>query len=270
MQKMMNLIFWVRARGIFSLVQMQTLRVLQTIYLPHPPVLSPYPSVLCHSKIQPKLSPPPYPRYLQHKTETNLEKSLGNSLNIHLQQQMGSFQASILEAFQSLREELTSKKQTEVDQTSVSASKPGTSSRTAVNLMHRIRMLVHPRNLLRRSRIDPKNTVILAVGMKLNPGLPRINSIRNPLNLGSHLLNNTLKRVTLLGAFFPSLTPGSLCLGPQLQSWVWMMRKAVKSSDLEVLPLYFHLAQLSKTPLINLNMTLRLLRCFRSWATNII
>ena len=28
--------------------------------------------------------------------------SLGNSLNIHLQQQMGSFQASVLEAFQSL------------------------------------------------------------------------------------------------------------------------------------------------------------------------
>ena len=59
---------------------------------------------------------------------------MGNSLNIHLQQQMGSFQASMLEAFQSLREELTSKKQTEVDQTSASASKPGTSSRTAVNL----------------------------------------------------------------------------------------------------------------------------------------
>ena len=40
----------------------------------------------------------------------------------------------MLEAFQSLREEMTTKKQTEVDQTSVSASKPGTSSRTAVNL----------------------------------------------------------------------------------------------------------------------------------------
>ena len=39
----------------------------------------------------------------------------------------------MLEAFQSLREELTSKKQTEVDQTSFLASKPGTSS-TAVNL----------------------------------------------------------------------------------------------------------------------------------------
>ena len=40
----------------------------------------------------------------------------------------------MLEAFQSLREELTSKKQTEVDQTLVSASKPGTSSSAVVNL----------------------------------------------------------------------------------------------------------------------------------------
>ena len=70
---------------------------------------------------------------MQQNIETTLEKSLGNSLNIHLQQQMGSFQASMLEAFQSLQEELTAKKQTEVDQTSFSASKPGTSS-TAVNL----------------------------------------------------------------------------------------------------------------------------------------
>ena len=78
---------------------------------------------------------PPTPgTALQQKIETNVEKSLGNSLNIHLQQQMGSFQASMLEAFQSLREELTANKQTEVDQTTVSASKPGTSSRTAVNL----------------------------------------------------------------------------------------------------------------------------------------
>ena len=45
MQKMMNLIFWVRATGILSLVQMQTLRVLQTIYLPHhqPPPPPPNP-----------------------------------------------------------------------------------------------------------------------------------------------------------------------------------------------------------------------------------
>ena len=47
---------------------------------------------------------------------------------------MGLFQASMLEAFQSLQEELTTKKQTEVDETSVSASKPGTSSSAVVNL----------------------------------------------------------------------------------------------------------------------------------------
>ena len=45
----------------------------------------------------------------------------------------------------------------------------------------------------------PKNTAILAVDMKLNPGLPRINSMRNLMNLGSHLLNlkNTLIRVNI-------------------------------------------------------------------------
>ena len=52
-----------------------------------------------------------------------------------------------------------------------------------------------------------------------------------------------LKRWTPSGAFFLSLIPWSLCLGPQLQLWVWMMKKAVKSSDLEVLPLCYHSAQ---------------------------
>ena len=46
---------------------------------------------------------------------------------------MGSFQASMLEAFQSLREELTTKKKTEVE-SSFSASKPGTSSDNAAHL----------------------------------------------------------------------------------------------------------------------------------------
>ena len=64
---------------------------------------------------------------LQQKIESHLEKSLGNTLNLHLQQQMGSFQASMLEAFQSLRDELSNKKQPEVVQTSASASKSGTS-----------------------------------------------------------------------------------------------------------------------------------------------
>ena len=98
---------------------------------------SPHPQLLAFSSLSlktPAKSVPPTPgTALQQKIETNLEKSLGISLNIHLQQQMGSFQASMLEAFQSLREELTAKKQTEVDQTLFLASKPGTSS-TAVNL----------------------------------------------------------------------------------------------------------------------------------------
>ena len=139
----MNLIFWAKATGIPSLAQMQTSRVLLTISLPHPPPPPPpphpppRPQPLAFSSLSlktPAKSVPPTPgTALQQKIETNLEKSLGNSLNIHLQQQMGSFQASMLEAFQSLREELTAKKQTEVDQTSFLASKPGTSS-TAVNL----------------------------------------------------------------------------------------------------------------------------------------
>ena len=111
--KMMNLISWAKATGIPSLAQMQTSRVLLTIFLPHPP---PCPQPLAFSSLSlktPAKSVPPTPgTALQQKIETNLEKSLGNSLNIHLQQQLGSFQASMLEAFQSLREELTAKKQT--------------------------------------------------------------------------------------------------------------------------------------------------------------
>ena len=121
-----------------------------------------------------------------------------------------------------------------MDQTSASASKPGPST-SAVNLdlppprprtpSHVEEMevdygpaiLMHPKSLLRRPWID----------------------------LEKHL-----------GTFFLSLTPGSLCLGPQLQLWFWMMRKAVKSSDLEVLPLCYHSAQLSKIfrPLIYLRV----------------
>ena len=50
------------------------------------PLLSPYPSVLYRLKHQRKLSHLPPGTALQQKIETNLEKSLGNSLNIHLQQ----------------------------------------------------------------------------------------------------------------------------------------------------------------------------------------
>ena len=82
----------------------------------------------------PAKSVPPTPgTALQQKIQKNIEKSLGDSLNIHLQQQMGSFQASMLEAFQSLQKKLTTKKKAKVE-SSFHVSKPGTSSGNAVNL----------------------------------------------------------------------------------------------------------------------------------------
>ena len=69
---------------------------------PPPLVLNHLPSVLYLSNTSQVCST--HPRYgFTTKNSTNLEKSLGNFLNIHLQQHMGSFQASMLEAFQSLR-----------------------------------------------------------------------------------------------------------------------------------------------------------------------
>ena len=66
----------------------------------------PRPQPLAFSSLSlktPAKSVPPTPgTALQNKIQKNLEKSLGDSLNIHLQQQMGTFQASMLEAFQSL------------------------------------------------------------------------------------------------------------------------------------------------------------------------
>ena len=105
---------------------MQILRVLQTTPTSPTPTLQFIVSQNTSKTQAPLKNCPTTPgTALQHKIEANLEKSLGNSLNIHLQQQMGSFQASMLETFQSIRDDLTSKKQVEVDQTS--AAKPGTS-----------------------------------------------------------------------------------------------------------------------------------------------
>ena len=87
-----------------------------------------------------KTVPPTPGTALQNKIQKNLEKSLGDSLNVHLQQQMGSFQASMLEAFQSLREELAVKQKVET-QSSTLASKPGLSSTSAAPLD-----LPHPRS----------------------------------------------------------------------------------------------------------------------------
>ena len=115
---------------IHLLVPMQTLRVL---LITSPPRPQPLPFRSLSLKTPAKTVPPTPGTALQQKIESNLEKSLSNTYNILLQQQMGSFQASMLEAFQSLRKELTTKKQREVDQTSASASKPVPST-SAVNL----------------------------------------------------------------------------------------------------------------------------------------
>ena len=273
---------------------------------------------------------------------------------------MGSFQASMLEAFQSLREELTAKKQTEVAQTSFLASKPGTSSKTAVNLdlppprtstniqteamdvdygpalpprlvldQHdtsdqyiatselplkkvsdqpkkhshsRSRLDIESRSASDQSNVESDESRIPSNKPKKHsdkskhksrsryvssssgedqslvvrhrsskPSGAQPSGAVSDQDLPQHdpdppyyrevalsdIPSQYAEEVDTFSEFFPSLTPGSLCLGPQLQSWVWMMRKAVKSSDLEVLPLFFHLAQLSRTPLINFNMTLR-------------
>ena len=103
---------------------------------PHP-TPPPHPQPLAFSSLSlrtPAKAVPPTPgTVLQNKIQRNIEQSLGDSLNIHLQQQMGSFQASMLEAFQSLREELTIKKPAEVEPSS-HASKPGPSSNIAAHL----------------------------------------------------------------------------------------------------------------------------------------
>ena len=75
---------------------------------------------------------PPTPGMaLQLKVQSNLEKSLGSRFDIQIDQKMGAFQASMLEAFNSLREDfqksLQKSMRVEVDQTSSSASKPNPS-----------------------------------------------------------------------------------------------------------------------------------------------
>ena len=107
---------------MLSLALRQTLRVLLTIYFLHLHV--PNPCVL---------SPPTPGTALQNKIESRLEKSLGSTLNIQLKQEIGVFQASMLEAMKSLRDEMLSfKKASESDVVKTSNStqagpQPGTS-----------------------------------------------------------------------------------------------------------------------------------------------
>ena len=78
---------------------MQTLRL-----LPIPYLLPPRPQPLCFEALSlktPAKTVPPPGMALQQKIESKLEKSLGTQFNIQLQQQMGVFQASILEAMKS-------------------------------------------------------------------------------------------------------------------------------------------------------------------------
>ena len=80
-----------------------------------------------------KTVPPTPGTALQQKLETKLEKSLGSRLDIQPDQKMGAFQANILEAMKSLREDFQkslskTSPQVEVDQTSASVSKPGPSN----------------------------------------------------------------------------------------------------------------------------------------------
>ena len=191
----------------------------------------PRPQLLPFSSLSlktPAKSVPPTPGTAsQQKIESNLEKSLGNILDLHLEQQMGSFQASMLEAFQSLRDKLSSKKPAEVVQTSASASRPRTS---AVNLD-----LPPPRPTtnLQTEDMDVDYGPALPPGLgsdhqnfseqnsnvskvpskkaserpkthshshrKLVQDLHRTNTLMNPTNLGCHLPNpkNMLTRVNI-------------------------------------------------------------------------
>ena len=94
---------------------------------------APSPYVLSLYFKAPQTVPPTPGTALQNKIESKLEKSLGNQFNIQLQQQIGVFQASMLEAMKSLREEMQSMKkasEAEVDETFASPSKAGPSKQS--------------------------------------------------------------------------------------------------------------------------------------------
>ena len=87
------------------------------------------PQPLCFESLSlrtPQTVPPTPGTALQNNIESKLEKSLSNQFNIQLEQHMGVFQASMLEAMKSLREVMQSMKKVskmEVDKTSASTSK---------------------------------------------------------------------------------------------------------------------------------------------------
>ena len=287
-----------------------------------------------------KAVPPTPGTVLQNKIQRNLEKSLGDSLNIHIQQQMGSFQASMLEAFQSLREELAVKKPAEVDP-SPHASKAGPSRKSAANLDLPpprsstnaqseamdvdVGPALPPRLVLNQTSSDqyvapseaiPKDSSYshkkqshrqtvapssasnqldedsdeprthprpkkhsdkskhksrsryvssseedhspVARHRSSKPSRAQPSGAASDQDLPQHDPDPPYYREVALSDIPSQYSEEVDTLGRQLQCWVWMTKKAVKSSDLEVLPLSYHLAQLSRTPLINFNMISKL------------
>ena len=160
---------------IHLLVPRQTLRVLLITYLPHPQVLNPYSSVVCPSKHQQKLSHPPQVLPYSRKL-IQIFKNPWVSLDPPLVLFFWTHPLRDLEL-----PHMSRKWKLNMDQHFLHVS-------ALILRMCRIRILMHPRSFLRRSRIDLNNT--LTKGMRLNRGLPRINSMMNPMNLGFHLLNS--------------------------------------------------------------------------------
>ena len=104
----MILTCWVTMRNLLLGLK-QTFRVLLKIYFPQPP----RPQLLGFESLSlksPHNVPPTPGTASQNKIESRLKKSLGSSLNIQLKQEMGVFQASVLEAMKSLRDEMLFKK----------------------------------------------------------------------------------------------------------------------------------------------------------------
>ena len=124
---------------------------------------------------QTKTVPPTPGTTLQNKIESKLEKSLGQHINIQLQQQMGCFQSSMLEAMKSLRDEMQAMKkasEVEVDETSTSVSKAGPSK-----MPHPI---THPNTRISSDQLDVKPMEMDVCGPPLPPSCKMCSPIMAP------------------------------------------------------------------------------------------
>ena len=154
-----------------------------------------------------KTVPPTPGTALQQKLETKLEKSLGSQLDIQLDQKMGAFQANILEAMKSLREDFQkslnkTSSQVEVDQTSALASKPGPSntyldplSTNPVELIM-AQPYLHASTLILVMLMTPRVTMLV---LSRNPrGCPWPNQRNIPTLSNSMMWSHALPRTTTL------------------------------------------------------------------------